>query len=194
MSDSLLNVKMDSSFIECIRYLGTWETFSHRCVDLDLDSFLVSKSKPIKYVNVYYDFINLCNQRYGYKIGGYQTSGGFYYTFDFDYNLVCEPGYELIRAISEAHRSCYISYDEAQKIAINNTQPKSRKTWTNYLINDLTINRVYWLVERETGFRNGVVEKLKIDAISGDIIEKEEMNYYKKNFFKAIADKIFKVP
>jgi len=55
------------------------------------------------------------------------TSGGFAYTFDFEYNLICEPDYELVKAVSEAHAKCYISYDEAQKIAIENTQKKIAK-------------------------------------------------------------------
>ena len=190
LSDSLISLRLDSSFVEFISYSRTWETFNHKCVDLET----IFDSKPIKYVNVYYDFINLCGQKYGYQTKGFRTSGGFEYTFDFDYNLICEPDYKLIKAVSGAYEKCYISYDEAQKIAIENTQKQSRKTWTNYLINDLTTNQVYWRIERETGFRNGIVEQLKIDAISGKIIEKDEINYYPKSFFKALSDKLFKVP
>ena len=197
MADSLLNIRMDSTFVQFIGYrgyFGTWETFNNKCLDyekIDFDSLF--NSKPIKYVNVYYDFINICGQKYGYQTKGFRTSGGFEYTFDFDYNLICEPDYELIKAISKAHDKCNISYDEAQKIAIENTQKKSRKTSTNYLINDLTTNQVYWIIERETGFREGIIEILKIDAINGTIIEKKEQRYYRKNFFKALSDKIFKV-
>lgn len=189
LSDSIISIKLDSSIFESIDYFGTWETFGHKCIDFET----ILDSKPIKYVNVHYHFISLCGQKYGYQTKGFRTSGGFEYTFDFDYNLICEPDYELIKAASEAHEKCYISYVEAQKIAIENTQKKSRKTWANYLINDLDNNQVFWWIERETGFRNGIIEQIKINAINGEIIEKNEIKYY-KNFFKALSDKLFKVP
>lgn len=193
LSDSLINIRLDSSFTKYIRYSRTWESFFYDCLvpQVILDSLF--NSKPIKHVSVYYDFINLCGQKYGYRIRGFGTSGGFQYTFDFNYNLLCEPDYELLREITKAHEKCYISYDEAQKIAIENTKLKSRKTSTNYLMNDLNTKQVYWWIERETGFRNGITEILKIDAISGEIIEKTEMEYYGKKFFEALVDKVFKV-
>ncbi|MCL1868248.1 MAG: hypothetical protein FWF72_04815 [Paludibacter sp.] len=80
-----------------------------------------------------------------------------------------------------------------KKLRLKTRRKKSRKTWTNYLINDLTTNQVFWLIERETGFRNGIIEQIKINAISGEVIEKNEMKY-RKNFFEALSNKLFKVP
>ena len=182
LADSLISVKIDSSLTSGFRYSKTWETFVHKCLWID------SVFNTTKYVNVYYDFITSCGQRYGYRTETFTTSGGFEYTFDFDYNLICEPNYELITKILKAHQNCYISYDEAQKIAKKNTQQKSRKTWTNWLIYDTRNSQMYWWIERETGFRNTTTEQLRINAVNGDIIERREWKN-RKRFFEAVFDR-----
>jgi len=196
MADSLINVRLDSSLTSGLRYSRTWETFMHRCLEPKIDSLSDTIPKftlnpdRIKFVNVYYDFITSCGQKYGYQTKGFTTSGGFEFTFDFDYNLVCEPNYELFTELLKAHQYRYISYRDAQKIARKNTKRKSRKTWTNYLIYDTRNNQMYWWIERETGFRNGTTKELRIDAVNGDVIEKIEMPF-RKRFFEAVSDIVF---
>ena len=85
LSDSLININFDLSIPEWIRYSKTWETYTYRCIDFGS----IFSIKPIKYVNVYYDFIDLCGQKYGYGTNGFRKSSGFQYTFDFEYNLIC---------------------------------------------------------------------------------------------------------
>ena len=191
ISDSLLLSKTDLVFRESIVYERTTETFYYPDSILHNNEWI--NQKPIKGVNVYYQFIDSCNQTYSYQLKGLRR-GGFEITFDFDYKIINQPDYSQLKEIAEAHNDCYISYETAQSIAIKNSKPKSRKTWTNQLVYDLVIDKVYWLIERESGFRNGVIESIKIDAIDKSILEKTELPFYKKGFFKAINDCIFKVP
>ena len=182
IADILIKAQMDSTFIDNIVHSRTSETFFNRCQNVDEIDF---KSKPTKYVSVYYNFVDSCGQPFGYRIKGFQTSS-FEFTFTLEYDLICEPNYSLLNEISKAHYDCYISYGEAQRIAIENTNSKSRKTWTNVLINDLVTNQIYWLIKRETGFRKGFIETLKIDAKNGKVLEKKEEEFYPRSFFKAL--------
>lgn len=191
ISDSLLLSKTDLAFRERIVYERTTETIYYSDSLLQNSEWI--NQKPIKGVNVYYQFVDSCNQIYSYQLKGLRR-GGFEITFDFDYKIVKQPDYSQLKEISKAHNDCYIAYETAQKIAIENSKPKSRKTWTNQLVYDLVIDKVYWLIERESGFRNGVIESIKIDAIDKSILEKTELPFYKKGFFRAINDCIFKVP
>lgn len=191
IADNLLESKTDLAFRKSIVYERTTETFYYPDSSLQNSEWI--NQKPIKGVNVYYQFIDLCNQTYSYQLKGLRRCG-FEITFDFDYKIIKQPDYSELKEISKAHNDCYISYETAQKIAIEESKPKSRKTWTNQLVYDLVIDKVYWLIERESGFRNGVIESIKIDAIDKSIIEKTELPFYKKGFFKAINDCIFKVP
>jgi hypothetical protein len=191
ISDSLLLSKTDLDFRECIVYERTTETFYYPDSSLQNNEWIIQE--PIKGVNVYYQFVDSCNQIYSYQLKGLRR-GGFEITFDFDYKIIKQPDYSQLKEITKAHNSCYISYETAQDIAIENSNPKSRKTWTNQLVYDLGIDKVYWLIERESGFRNGVIESIKIDAIDKYILEKTEKPFYNKGLFKAINDCIFKVP
>jgi uncharacterized membrane protein YkoI len=172
-----------------------WDNNWHDCMTFEEDSlFLTTQPKQQKkYVDVYYDFVDSCGQKYGYAIKSCMTSVGFKITFDFEYNIICEPDYQLLKTISLASTNCYISYEKAQKIAVENSNPKSRKTWTNYLINDISNNIVFWWIERETGFRKCNVEKFKIDARTGKVLERAEY-ILQKNFFEALWNNIGKVP
>jgi hypothetical protein len=191
IADSLLVSKTDLAFIESIVYERTTETFYYPDSALQNNDWI--NQKPIKGVNVYYQFVDSCNQIYSYQIKGLRREG-FEITFNFDYKILKQPDYSKLKEITKAHNKCYISYETAQKIAIENSKPKSRKTWTNQLVYDLVIDKVYWLIERESGFRKGVIESIKIDAIDKSILEKTELPFYKKGFFKAINDCMFKVP
>lgn len=179
IADSLLLSKTDLAFRESIVYERTTETFYYPDSSLQNNEWI--NQKPIKGVNVYYQFVDSCNQTYSYQLKGLRR-GGFEITFDFDYKIIKQPDYSKLKEISKAHNDCYISYETAEKIAIENSKPKSRKTWTNQLVYDLVIDKIYWLIERESGFRNGVVESIKIDAIDKTIIEKTELPFYKKGF------------
>lgn len=190
ISDSLLLLKTDLEFREGIIYERTTETFYYPDSLLQNDEWI--NHKPIKGVSVYYQFIDSCNQTYSYQLKGLRRSG-FEITFDFDYKIIKQPDFSQLKKIAKAHYDCYIDYETAQYIAIENLKPKSRKTWTNQLVYDLEIGKVYWLIERESGFRNGVIESIKIDAIDKSILEKTELPYFKV-FFKAVNDCIFKVP
>jgi len=191
IADSLLLSKTDLAFKARIVYERTTETFYYPDSLLQNSEWI--NQKPIKGVNVYYQFVDSCNQIYSYQLKGLRR-GGFEITFDFDYKIVKQPDYYQLKEISKAHYNCYIAYETAQKIAIENSKPNSRKTGTNQLVYDLVIDKVYWLIERESGFRNGVIESIKIDAIDKSILEKTELPFYKKGFFRAIIDCIFKAP
>ena len=191
IADSLLESKTDLEFRKSIVYERTTETFYYSDSSLKNNEWI--NQKPKKGVNVYYQFIDSCNQIYSYQTKGLRR-GGFEITFDFDYNIIKQPDFDQIKRITKAHNDCYISYETAQKIATDNSKPKSRKTWTNQLVYDLVIDKVYWLIKRESGFRNGVIETIKIDALDKSILEKTELPFYKKGFFRAINDCIFKVP
>ena len=191
IADNLLEEQTDFSFRESIVYERTTETFYYPDSSLQNNEWI--NQKPIKGVNVYYQFVDSCNQTYSYQLKGLRR-GGFEITFDFDYNIIKQPDYSQLKEITKAHNDCYISYETAQNIAIKNSKPKSRKTWTNQLVYDLVMDKVYWLIERESGFRNGVIESIKIDAIDKSILEKTELPFFKKGFFRAINDCIFKVP
>lgn len=191
IADSLLKSKMDLSFRECFVYERTAESLYFPDSSLKNNDWI--NQKPAKVVCVYYQFLDSCNQIYSYQTKGLRK-GGFEITFDFDYNIIEQPDYCLLKKVTKAHNDCYISYEIAQNIAIENSKPKSRKTWTNQLVYDLVTDKVYWLIERESGFRNGVIETIKINALDKSIVEKTELPFYKKRFFRAINDCIFKVP
>jgi hypothetical protein len=191
IADSLLISKTNLAFRESIVYERTTETFYYPDSSLKKNDWI--NHKPIKGVNVYYQFVDSCNQTYSYQLPGLRRER-FEVTFDFDYKIIKQPDYSQLKEIAKAHNDCYITYETAQNIAIENSKPQSRKTWTNQLVYDLVIDKVYWLIERESGFRNGVIESIKIDAIDKSILEKTELPFYKKGFFRAINDCIFKVP
>jgi len=191
IADNLIESKTDLAFRKSIVYERTTETFYYP--DNSLQNNEGINQKPIKGVNVYYQFIDSCNQTYSYKLNGLRR-GGFEITFDFDYKIIKQPDFFQLKEITKAHNDCYISYETAQNIAIENSKLKSRKTWTNQLVYDLALDKVYWLIERESGFRNGIIVSIKIDAIDKTILEKKEIPFYKKRFFRAINDCIFNVP
>jgi hypothetical protein len=190
ISDSLIKSKTDSKFRESITYERTREIYYYSDSSLTNNDWI--NQKPIKGVNVVYQFADSCNQIYSYQTKGIRR-GGFEITFDFNYKIVKKPDFKLLLQISKAHKNCYISYETAQKIAIENSEPKSRKTWTNELVYDLLVDKVYWLIEREFGFRKGVLETIKIDATNKVIIEKTSIPY-RRGFFSALSNNVFKVP
>lgn len=189
IADSLIDSRTDLEFKKAVRYQRTWECYYDTS---DINSKDWSGFKSIKGVIVYYDFIDSCNQDYHYQTKGFRR-GGFEITFDLNRNIVKQPNFDFLKKVSAIHNKCFISYNTAQNIAINYFKPKSRKTWTNQLVYDLVTNRVYWLIERESGFRNGIIETVKIDAENKSLIEKTSLPY-RKGFFRALNDKIFKIP
>jgi hypothetical protein len=190
IANSLIDSLSDLKLKGAIRYKRTWECY-YDTSNFNSKNWPGSKSQ--KGVKVCYDFIDSCDQIYGYRTNRFRSSG-FEIIFDFNYEIVKQPDFQFLNKVSQIHNKCFIDYDTAQSIAINNSHPKSRKTWTNDLVYDLVINKVYWLIERESGFRNGIIETIKIDAENKQIIEKTSTPFYKKGYFKALSDKIFKVP
>ena len=186
IADSLINSSTNSELKEAIVYQRTWEDYYTKSDT----NFL--KSDMLKGVSVYYDFINSCNQSYYYQTKHIRR-GGFTITFDLNHIIVKQPNFEFLKTVVVIHDSCFISYEIAEAIAIKNFNPKSRKTWTNQLVYDLLTNKVYWLIERESGFQNGILESIKIDAKTKEVIEKSSMPF-KKGFFKALIDNIDEVP
>lgn len=190
IADSIIDSHTDSNFRKGIRYSRTWECYYDTS---DMNSKILTEFKPVKGVKVCYGFFDACNQSYSFMTKTFGM-GELEIKFDFRFRIVELPKFELMKKVVEIHYKCFISYDTAQKIAIKNSKPKSRKTWTNRLVYDLVTNNVYWLVKRESGFRNGIIETIKIDAINQQIIEKTELPYFRKGLFKALMDCIFKVP
>lgn len=80
IADSLLVSKTDLAFRESIIYKRTTETFYYPDSSLQNNDWI--NQKPIKGVNVYYQFVDSCNQTYSYQLKGLRR-GGFEITFDF---------------------------------------------------------------------------------------------------------------
>ncbi len=186
IADSLINSKTDTEFRKAIKYERTWECYYDTS---NINSENWSGFKSVKGVNVDYAFIDSCDQTYVYRTKGLRR-GGFEITFDLNRNIVEQPNFEFLKEVTTIHNKCFISSDIAQNVAIRYCKPKSRKTWTNQLVYDLLSNKVYWLIERESGFQNGVIETIKIDAQNQNLIEKTSTPY-RKSFFEALGAKMF---
>jgi len=189
-ADSVIDSNTDSKFRKSIRYARTWECYYDTS---DMNSQNWSGFKSVKGVSVYYDFVNNCNQEYMYQTNGLMR-GGFEITFDFKYKIVKKPDFVLLKSVAKIYDSCFISYDSAQSIAIKNSRLKSKKTWTNYLVYNVINGQIYYQIDRETGFRKGVIETIKINATNGKVYEKTEIPFYTRNIVRAIWDNIGKVP
>jgi hypothetical protein len=186
MADSILKSKMDSVSMKSIAYSFTRKGFYKPFIKND-DTIIASKQAV--YFDVYYCLKNHCGQEYGYKFekGGWTSASFLNFTFDEYSNIVREPDYDFIKKIILPYDTCYMSLKEAQKIAKNNIQGKSRATYSAYLLNDYSKGRVVWNIKREKGFMSGTVEEIEIDTATGNVLDKTSYAFEKK-FLEALLN------
>ncbi|GHT35320.1 hypothetical protein FACS18945_0590 [Bacteroidia bacterium] len=186
IADSILKSKTDFNFMQSVVCFWTVKGF-YKMSYWTEDSIIVDES-PATYYGVRYELKNKCEQKYGnkFKLGGWAYPTSINFTFDENLNLVQEPDYEQILKVVLPYEVCYISLNEAQKIAKQNSKLGFRKTWTNYLLNDYTNNRVVWLMEREKGFMKCTVQTIEIDATTGIVLNTDEYPL-RKRFFEALS-------
>ena len=95
---------------------------------------------------------------------------------------------QLLDSLAKAHNTSILSYEGAQQIARKYANKKAKNPYPNKLNYERATDRLYWLVDMESGFMEVHTELFFVDAYSKRVT-KELRYYYTKGFFEALTEK-----
>ena len=92
----------------------------------------------------------------------------------------------IMRVLTKLNENILISFQEAELISQHYRRDKDRIGSSKYLIYELSDDSIYWEISRQKGAINVRVDEIKIDAISGEIINVSTLPY-RRTFWQWIT-------
>jgi hypothetical protein len=184
----LIDSLTDPAFTAAIRYQRTRECYYDSG---EPDTASLSGYRRLRGVCVNYVITDSCGQACYYQLKGVRL-GEFALTFDQNHRIVELPDFGMLKKIAVVHKYCFISAETAVAVAKRHFKSASGTMQIPQLVVDLVSKRNYWLIERESGFRNGLLETIRIDALTQEVLEMASQSY-KKGFWEALRAGIKRV-